>query len=102
MKLVWHARKFFCDNPECARQIFTERLPAIIAPYARQTQRLDQWFTAVGFAAGCAAGARLLQVLGLSATPAILLACIRAQPLTCATTPRALGIDDFAFRRGRR
>lgn len=102
MKLVLHTRKFFCDNPDCARQIFTERLPEIIAPYARRTQRLDQWFTAVGFAAGGAAGARLLQALGLSATPAILLARIRAYPLTCATTPRALGIDDFAFRRGRR
>jgi transposase len=74
----------------------------MVRPYARRTQRLDQWFAAVGFAAGGAAGARLLQALGLNATPAILLARIRAQPLTCATTPRALGIDDFAFRRGRR
>ena len=102
MKLVLYARKFFCDNPDCARQIFTERLPELVAPYARRTQRLDQWFTAVGFAAGGAAGARLLQALGLSATPAILLARIRAYPVTCGTTPRALGIDDFAFRRGRR
>jgi transposase len=63
---------------------------------------LDHWFTGVGFAAGGAAGARLLQALGLSATPAILLARIRAYPLTGSTPPRALGIDDFAFRRGRR
>lgn len=72
-----------------------------VAPYARRTQRLDQWFTAVGFAAGGASGARLLQVLGLNATPAILLARIPVYPVTCGTAPRALGIDDFAFRRGR-
>jgi len=102
VKLVLSARKFFCDTPECARQIFTERLPEVVTPYARRTQRLDQWFTAVGFAAGGAAGARLLRALGLSATPAILLACIRAYPVTGGPTPRALGIDDFAFRRGRR
>jgi transposase len=102
MKLVLHARKFFCDNPACVRQIFTERLPEIVAPYARRTQRLDQWFTAVGFAAGGAAGARLLRALGLSATPAILLARIRAYCFPGDTAPRVLGIDDFAFRRGRR
>jgi transposase len=102
VKLVLQTRKFFCDTPECACRIFTERLPELVRPYARRTQRLDQWFTAVGFATGGAAGARLLQALGLSATPAILLARIRAHPRTCATTPRAVGIDDFAFRRGRR
>jgi transposase len=102
LKLVLYARKFFCDNPDCGRQIFTERLPELVAPYARRTRRLDEWFTAIGFAAGGAAGARLLGVLGLSATPAMLLARIRAYPLTCDATPRVLGIDDFAFRRGRR
>jgi hypothetical protein len=102
LKLVLYTRKFFCDNPNCGRQIFTERLPELVAPYARRTRRLDEWFTAIGFAAGGAAGARLLGVLGLSATPAMLLARIRAYPLNCDATPRVLGIDDFAFRRGRR
>jgi transposase len=102
VKVVVYTRKFFCDNAACTRQIFTERLPELVAPYARRTRRLDEWFTAVGFAAGGAAGARLLSVLGVSATPAMLLARMRTYPLSLGTTPRALGIDDFAFRRGRR
>ena len=102
VKLVLSTRKFFCDNSACGRQVFTERLPELVAPYARRTRRLDDWFTAVGFAAGGAAGARLLGVLGLSATPAMLLARIRTYPLILGATPRVLGIDDFAFRRGRR
>ena len=102
VKVVLYTRKFFCDNPDCTRQIFTERLPELVAPYARCTRRLDDWFTAVGFTVGGAAGARLLGVLGLNATPAMLLARIRATPLTVGATPRVLGIDDFAFRRGRR
>jgi transposase len=36
MKLVLHTRKFFCDTPECACQIFTERLPELVRPYARR------------------------------------------------------------------
>ncbi len=33
-------RKFVCRNPSCARRIFTERLPELIATYARKTHRL--------------------------------------------------------------
>jgi transposase len=32
MKLVLFTRKFFCDTPDCVRQIFTERLPEVVAP----------------------------------------------------------------------
>src|SRR5919202_4017035 len=28
-------RKFFCRTPHCPRRIFTERLPGLVAPYAR-------------------------------------------------------------------
>lgn len=32
VRLVLQVRKFFCNNPACARQIFTERLPGSAAP----------------------------------------------------------------------
>src|SRR5215211_4960331 len=40
---VWlqlRVRKLFCRQPTCSRRIFTERLPAVVAPYARRTRRL--------------------------------------------------------------
>ncbi len=36
-----HVRRFFCDHAACGRQIFTARLPGVLAPYARRTVRLD-------------------------------------------------------------
>lgn len=33
-------RRYFCDNPTCARKIFTERLPTVAAAWARRTRRL--------------------------------------------------------------
>jgi len=33
-------RKFVCRNATCVRRIFTERLPALVAVYARNTCRL--------------------------------------------------------------
>ncbi len=102
MRLVLHVRKFFCETPSCPRRVFTERLPSVVAPYARRTLRLEDWFVVVGFAAGGVGGARILQALGLSATPALVVARLRAYVAPAGPTPRVLGVDDFAFRRRRR
>src|SRR5579859_1089503 len=42
--LELHVRRFFCTTSECVRQIFTERLPTVVAPYARRTTRLTDVF----------------------------------------------------------
>jgi transposase len=96
VRLELHVRRFFCPNPECARQIFTERLPTV-APYARRTTRLTDVFTLIGFALGGEAGKRLVAGMGLSASPDTLLRLIRAQPEEQAPTPRVLGVNDFSF-----
>jgi zinc-finger of transposase IS204/IS1001/IS1096/IS1165 len=30
IQLILHVRRFFCDNADCLRKIFTERLPAFV------------------------------------------------------------------------
>src|SRR5687767_6665745 len=45
-------RRFFCEEANCHRAIFAERLPGLAAHYARRTERLDGWFTHVSFALG--------------------------------------------------
>jgi transposase len=50
VRLELHVRRFFCTNQDCARQIFTERLPNVVAPYARRTTRLSDILTLIGFA----------------------------------------------------
>jgi transposase len=37
VRLRLHTRRFFCSSLTCSRRIFTERLPATVAPYARRT-----------------------------------------------------------------
>jgi transposase len=34
-------RRFFCDEGDCDRAIFAERLPGVAAHYGRRTKRLD-------------------------------------------------------------
>ncbi|MGI8911858.1 MAG: ISL3 family transposase [Rubrobacteraceae bacterium] len=96
-----HLRRFFCEEVSCERVIFTERLPGVVAHYARRTERLDGLFTHVSFALGGEAGARLLGELGVVVSGDTLLEHIRSVNLGEARTPRILSVDDFSFRRGR-
>lgn len=101
VRLELHVRRFFCRNKECTRQIFTERLPNVVAPYARRTMRLTDLFTLIGFALGGEAGKRLVDGMGLEISPDMLLRLVRKQRESQVPTPRVLGVDDFCFCRRR-
>ncbi len=92
-------RKLFCDNADCPRRIFTERLPDIVVPWARKTLRLDEKLTAIAVALGGSAGARLSRDLGMPAARNTLLRLIRAAPLPSGAIPAVLGVDDWALRK---
>jgi transposase len=101
VRLKLSLRRFFCQNPECQRKIFAERLPNVVAPYARRTLRLHELLTLIGFVGGGEAGRKLVEGMKLSTSPATLLRLIRATPDKPFPTPPILGVDDFAFRRRR-
>lgn len=101
MRLELQVSRFFCDDSACRRKIFTERLPDVVAPYARRTVQLDDWFRLVGLALGGEAGTRLLRNKSINTSPDALLAHIRSLAYTVPSMPRVVGIDEFSFRRGR-
>lgn len=98
----WRSRKFFCDNPFCSQRIFTERLPGVATSYARKTSRMANLFFALGLACGGEGGARLAARLAIPISPDSLLRSIRRGTFPQMKTPRVLGVDDWAFRRGQR
>jgi transposase len=100
--LQLRVRKFFCDNVACPRQIFTERLPTVAAPWARQTTRLVERVRALGVALGGAAGARLTPRFGLRASRDTLLRLVHRLPLPVVPPLSAIGIDDWAHRKRQR
>ena len=65
----------------CPRWILTERLPEVVAPWARRTWRLVAWLIALGLALGGAAGVRLSRRLGCTLSRQTLLRMIRRLPL---------------------
>jgi len=102
VRLVLHARRFRCDEPTCARCIFAERFPGLVAAGARRSTRLSTLYLALGLALGGEAGARLATNLGLAVSPDTLLRLTTAAPLAAPPTPRVLGVDDWSWRKGRR
>src|SRR5512135_725841 len=101
-RLLLTVRRFFCPTTDCPRRTFAERLPDLGAPHARATVRLHQAHTAIGHALGGQPGARLAARLAMPISPDTLLRRVRCVAPATAPTPRALGVDDFAFRKGSR
>jgi transposase len=101
VRLELETRRFFCAVATCPRRIFGERFAGLTLPHGRRSERLDTLFTSIGLALGGEAGARMAADLGLSISPDTLLRLVRAVPMAEQHTPRVLGVDDWALRRGR-
>jgi transposase len=101
VQLILRVRRFRCQNRSCTQQTFVERLPEVVPFYARRTKRLLTLHTLVASALGGQTGERLLQPLGMGVSAETLLRDAKKAVLPPAATPSVLGVDDFAFRRGR-
>jgi len=93
-------RKFFCREPSCQRKVFAERLPDLVQPWARVSNRLLEELKALGLAASAEVNERLAPRLGMKVKAPTLLRYLRAIPPPAKTSVRVLGIDDFAMKRG--
>jgi len=100
VRLSLEVRKFFCRTPTCPRRIFTERLPDLVQPWARMTNRLRSALQALGLATGGEGGAGLAPKLGMPVAPTTLLRYLRESSSPSVTQVRVLGLDDWAYKRG--
>jgi transposase len=102
VRLELQVRRFRCADAGCPRRVFAERLPEVAAPRRQRTLRLAEVQRCVGLAAGGAKGARLAARLAMPVSGDTLRRLIRAMPLESGPPPKVIGIDDWAWRRGRR
>jgi transposase len=95
-------RKWHCRTTGCRRRIFCERLPLVTRPRWRRTARLAARQHQLAVALGGAPGARISASLGCPVSRNTLLRLLRHTPGPAPPTPRVLGVDDWAQRKGQR
>ncbi len=100
MQLHLNVRRFFCQNEKCSRCTFAETFPDLVGYKARRTQQLSQQQLAIALTVSGEAGARLLPLLGMPLSGDTLIREIRRMPEKEIKSPRVLGIDDWAKKRG--
>lgn len=102
VRLALRVRRFRCFNEGCPRKTFAERLEAV-PPHGQRTIRLTTVLRAVVFEVAAETGTRLTRSLKMPISADTLLRVARQTPMgTIIPTPRVLGIDDWAFKKGRR
>jgi hypothetical protein len=98
--IVLAVRRFFCAAPGCPRKTFAEQVDGLTTRYARKTPLLAGMLGSIAVALAGRAGSRLAAGLDVPASRQVLLRLVMAAPDPQAASPRVLGIDDFAIRRG--
>lgn len=95
-------RRFFCDSRRCKARTLTERLPSLAGVYAHRTDRLNKHLEQVGLLVGGRPGARYSTREGMPVSRQTVLRYVRAGDCPKMPAPRALGVDDWAIRKGQR
>lgn len=103
VRLLLRVRRFHCDEPTCPQQTFAETLEGLAPRYARRSSGQQQALCQFGLALGGQAGAQLAGRLGYGPVSGrTVLRAVRQVPLPTVPTPRVLGVDDWAWCKGRR
>ncbi len=102
VELRLDARRFRCRTPDCPRVTFAEVLPQVSTRYGRQTSRFSETIRLIGYVLGGEAGARLTERLGMGTSPDTVLRRLKSGPSVPVQGARAVGVDDWAWRKGQR
>ncbi|RJF75940.1 ISL3 family transposase [Deinococcus cavernae] len=99
VQLSLRVRRFLCLNPACSMHTFSSVSKALPA-FSRRTARLQTVLARLGFGMGAERAATTSHDFHISASPDAILRIMKTQPLPDTWTPRVLGVDDWAIRKG--
>ena len=99
--VTWRVRvrRFRCRH--CPGRTFAERVPGFAGIKARRSDRLAAAQADIGLVLGGEAGARLSRRLAMPVSGDTVLRLVRRRGVEPCPPPRVVGIDDWAWRRGR-
>lgn len=95
-------KRFRCENVDCPRKTFVERLPELLPLYGRRIERLTSVLRSIALDVGGEAAARIGQWLQITVSGDTVLRLLRQTKPSPSEPARVLGVDDWAFAKGRR
>jgi transposase len=101
VRLHLTVQRYFCHNERCAHRTFAERIPEIVPFKGRRTASLTKVLRQVAFEVSAEVAARMLSYLGIKVSGDTVLRVVRRTTIGTVTTPRVLGVDDWAMKKGR-
>ncbi|MFD4264137.1 ISL3 family transposase [Streptomyces sp. NPDC058534] len=93
-------RRFRCRQGACPQATFAEQVDGLSFRHGRRSAGLQAVLERLAVMLAGRAGARLAHALAVRASRSTLLRLIRRLPDPETHTPRVLGVDDFALRKG--
>ena len=96
-------RRFRCSQADCPQRVFAERLePAVATVLSRRTERLEGIVHHLGLALGGRPGQSFARRLVIPVSKDTLLRVVRRRNAVPISSPKVVGIDDWAWKRGHR
>lgn len=101
LRLILKVRRFLCVNESCSVRTFAEKLTSWLPTYARRTERLTHLMYQMALDVGAEASHRLLKYSQITVSGDTLLRILRRKQMSRVISPRIIGVDDWAFKRGK-
>ena len=102
LRLRLRVRRFYCLHPDCPRTTFAENFSGLLERKAQRTVRLKECHAQVCLSLSGEASAHLLSHLEMPIHPDTVLNSVKGLEIAQGPTPKVLGVDDFAFKRGQK
>src|SRR5207245_1191136 len=100
--LPLQVRRFCCRQLACPRRLFAERVPTLVSVDGRPRLGVCAALRRVGIAVGGRAGGLLAHAWGLPGSIRTMRRLLHGRPFPPRAAPRVIGLDAWAWRRGRR
>lgn len=101
-RLQLTVRRFRCTNSNCPQKTFVEHFPDWLPPYARRTDRLTELMRDIGFEVSAESARRIFARMRVVTSGDTVLRVVKRTEIVTNTSPRVVGLDDWAIRKGHR
>ena len=100
VSIIFEARKFFCNNPQCHKKTFAEQPGDEIFRYRRRTRRCEMLVTQNGLKCSSESARKLLHAAGINASGDTILRDLHRMTIPEHSQIEDIGVDDWAYKKG--